>query len=210
MIKKLLWVCALSITILGGVSAQSRAVDKLLATTKQMLSGKGGQTATFYSTLYDGSGRTLEQQSGKMYLQGSSFRLEYGAITAVFSGKQLVHYNKDEHTLTFSQPDAEELVQLNPLYFLRSYAEKYRAKVLPEGKTGPIIGFTPLKKGNIKSIELQLERTKLTPREVLVLSSDGYRLVIKIDQLQASTERKASFFTLKASDYPGVEVIDLD
>lgn len=210
MIRKLLWGCILSLCLLGAAAAQGRSIERLLAPTKQLLSDKGSQTATFQSTLIDNAGRTLEHQSGTMYIQGSAFRLEYGAITAVYSGGQLTHYNKDEHTLTLSRPDTEDLVQLNPLYFLRSYAERYRAQALPETKVGPVVGFTPTKKGSIKGIELQLERTRLTPREVLVRSSDGYLLVIKINQLQASTERAASFFTLKASQYPGVEVIDLD
>lgn len=210
MIKKLFFACALALIAVGGSVAQTRSVEQLLAPTRQLISGKGCQTASFHSTLTDRAGRTLEQQSGTMYLQGSSFRLEFGPITAVFSGKQLAHYNKDEHTLTISQPSAEELVLLNPLYFLRSYTEKYRAATLPESKTGPMIGFTPLKKGNVKSIELQLDRAQLKPREVVVLSTDGYRLVIKIEQLQATAEREAGFFTLKASAYPGVEVIDLE
>lgn len=209
MIRKLFFTCALATLSLLAASAQSSSVDLLLAPTKQMLSGKGGQAATFHSTLFNKAGRTLEQQSGTIYLQGDAFRLEYGNIVATFSGKQLTHYNKNEHTLTFSQPDADDLVQLNPLYFLHSYTEKYRAKKLTESKVGPLLSFTPLKRGNIKHIELQLERSRLSPREIVVLSSDGYRLVIKITQLRQIAEREASFFSLKTSEYPGVEVIDL-
>lgn len=210
MIRKIVFVCTLMMAIAVAATAQSRGVDQLLAPSKRMLSDKSCWAASFRSSLFDASGRTLEQQSGRMYLQGSSFRLEYGSIVAVFSDKKLTHYNKEEHTLTSSQPDAEELVQLNPLYFLRSYAERYRAKALPESKRGPIIGFTPIKKGGVKSIELQLERGSLVPREVSVLSSDGYRLVINIDDLKETAPREGSFFVLKASQYPGVEVVDLD
>lgn len=192
------------------IYAQNAEVERLLSETKKMLNSKGSQTATFRSTLYDASGQEVERQQGRLYIQGSSFRLEYGAIVAVFSGKKLSHYNKDEHTLTFSEPSAEELVQINPLYFLRSYSSRYKARLLSESKQGPIVGFTPIKQESIKSIELQLGRANHTPREVLVLSTDGFRLVIKIDTLEQGVTRDQSFFTLRAKDYPGVEVVSLD
>lgn len=208
--KRIFSVLVLTLLTSTLLYAQTKEIERLLTPTKQLLTGKGAQLSSFRSTLYDSSGRELERQAGKLYTQAENFRLEYGAIIAVFSGKRLSHYNKDEHTLTFSEPSSEELVQINPLYFLRSYATQYQTSLLPESKLGAIVSFTPKQRGNIKCIELLLERQNLKPIEITVLAADGYRLIIKIDELRSIPPRDKNFYTLDAKSYPGVEIVSLD
>ena len=118
---------------LTGIQAQTATSQptpsSLLERAERALYRSDATMLDFTTQLKDKAGRIQSGISGKMYLQGDAFRLEYGTITAVYTAGTLTYYDSAEQTLTISTPSAEELLQINPLYFLRSRAKGYQSSL---------------------------------------------------------------------------------
>lgn len=199
--------------ILGCVlSLSAQQPAELMARAEQILYGSSGATeATFRSVYYDARGAETGRMTGRMYLQRERFRLEYGSIVAVFSGKMLSYHDQDEQTLTISEPTAEELIQVNPLYFLRSRGKGFKAERLPDSKTMQFVGFTPAagQKTNLRAVEVGFLTKTGVPHQITVRGADGGRLVITIGEVRSRAALPQASFVLSASQFPESEVVDL-
>lgn len=207
--RQILLALALGLMGIAPSAAQSTKVADILARAERSVYGKGATLADFTSVYYDAKGREINRTTGRMYLQGESFRLEYGSIVAVFAGKTLSYHDSRESTLTISEPTAEELLQINPLYFLRSGGKGFAVTQLPESKQAQILSFSPTKQASRKGMEISFLRSSGAPSEVVVKGDDGGRLVISITNIRHQAELPVSQFTLSAKQFPGSEVVDL-
>lgn len=181
----------------------------MMARAEQAIYGGGAREAEFTSSYLDTKGRLKSSISGSITLSGEKFRLTYGHITAVYSNKTLTHYDKTEHSLTTSNPSPEELLQINPLFFLRSRGRGFKVSVENSNATADILAYIPEGKSNIKQISITFLKSSGLPSAVSARSLDGSRIFVKIDALRAVSEPGASYFELRAKDYPGAEIIDL-
>ena len=143
------------------------------------------------------------------HLQGDAFRLEYGTITAVYTAGTLTYYDSAEHTLTISKPSQDELLQINPLYFLRSRAQGFASQL--EGKVGAtaVVAFTPQQKSNISRVVTTFQTSNGIPTQLVFTAKDKSILTARVAKVSPRTAYAASFFTLSAKSYPGCEVVDL-
>ncbi|MDO4692599.1 MAG: outer membrane lipoprotein carrier protein LolA [Porphyromonadaceae bacterium] len=195
-------------SIVFGASAQLKP-NELMQRAERVLYGVGSSVADFTSTYYGPKGEEQSSLKGRMTLQGESFRLEYGAITAVYAGGTLTYYNADESTLTISEPTQEELLQINPLHFLRSRGKSYKVEALPASKVAEILSFTPKTKREMKRLEVSFLRSTSMPQEAVVIGKDGSRLVVRIADLKHQSLMPSAYFTLSAKQFPGCEVVDM-
>ena len=138
--------------------------QSLLERAETSLYRTGATVVDFSTQLQDKAGRSAGSTTGKMHLQGDAFRLEYGTITAVYTAGTLTYYDSAEHTLTISKPSQDELLQINPLYFLRSRAQGFTSQL--EGKAGAtaVVAFTPQQKSNISRVVTTFQTSNGIPR----------------------------------------------
>lgn len=182
---------------------------QILSRAERAIYGAGATEASFESSFTSRGGKVDSQLSGRMWVQGERFRLEYGSTTATYSGGELSIYDSVEETLTLMRPSAEELVELNPLHFIRAYQSGFTSKLLPEVHGQQVVGFTPKKQGNISSIELTFEPKQGRPTEMRLRSRDGGTLKVVIKDLRTLSRLPDSRFVQRASDYPKAELVDL-
>ena len=159
----------------------------------------------FVTRLQDRAGKPQGTTKGRMYLQGDTFRLEYGSITAVYSSGTLSYYDKAEETLTHSRPTEEELLQINPLRFLRSRAQGFTSSPLPAPAGTTLVRFVPQGKSNIRSFQTKSG----SPTRLVFVARDGSRLTAELGAPSHRSAAAASFYVLSERSYPGCEVIDL-
>lgn len=199
--------------MIGGytLSAQSNVQAKqLMAGAERSVYGSASSEASFSSSYYTSKGKLQSQVQGKLFLQGESFRLEYGDIVAVFDGKTLSHYNQDEETLTYSTPTEEELLQINPLYFLRSGAKGFAIRSLSSKGGTATYAYTPQAKSNIKALHIAYRLSDSLPQSLVILGKDGGRIDIVLTQLKPSSKSyPRSKFVLDKASFPKTEVVDL-
>lgn len=200
----------LILTSLGGFAQQQDKARELMSRAEKQIYGYHSSEASFVSTYYDAKGAEIDKSSGKIYLQGENFRLEYGDITAVFSAKTLTHHNREDETLTISTPTSEELLQINPLYFLRSRGKGFRVQALAPKGGNEVLVYTPLGKSNVKQVSIAYNSKTALPSSVVVLSKDSSRMQIVLSAFRPIAKPLTqSFFTLSSKDFPKSEVVDL-
>lgn len=183
--------------------------QSLLERAEVSLYRTGATVVDFSTQLQDKAGRSAGSTTGKMHLQGDAFRLEYGTITAVYTAGTLTYYDSAEHTLTISKPSQDELLQINPLYFLRSRAQGFASQL--EGKVGAtaVVVFTPQQKSNISRVVTTFQTSNGIPTQLVFTAKDKSILTARVAKVSPRTAYAASFFTLSAKSYPGCEVVDL-
>ena len=172
----------------------------LLERAEASLYRTGATVVDFSTQLQDKAGRSAGSTTCKMHLQGDAFRLEYGTLT---------YYDSAEHTLTISKPSQDELLQINPLYFLRSRAQGFASQL--EGKVGAtaVVAFTPQQKSNISRVVTTFQTSNGIPTQLVFTAKDKSVLTARVAKVSPRTAYAASFFTLSAKSYPGCEVVDL-
>ncbi len=204
-------VVLLSLTGIQAQTATSQPTpSSLLERAERALYRSDATMLDFTTQLKDKAGRIQSGISGKMYLQGDAFRLEYGTITAVYTAGTLTYYDSAEQTLTISTPFAEELLQINPLYFLRSRAKGYQSSLRRSTPQHATVLFTPMNtKGSITNIIAVFQQSNGLPSQLVFLAKDKSQLTAKIGRVTHRATYPSSFFQLEAKDYPGCEVVDL-
>lgn len=188
---------------------QAVTAGSVLAAAEKSLYGSGATQLDFTSTYQDNRGRSQQAASGRMYLQGESFRLEYGGIIAVYSRGTLTHYDRSENTLTYSKPSADELLQINPLYFLRSRGKGFSSQLVGKPSSKAVLLFTPQVKSNAKSLQATFVTKTGSPEQLLLTARDGARIIVRLARQQRVKAQPASFFSLSEKSFPGCEVVDL-
>lgn len=194
------------------LGAQGKTAQDIMARAEREVYGSGQGEATFVSVMLNAKGKEESRQTGKIYLQGESFRLEYGDIVATFADKTLIYHDNQEETLTYSTPTSEELLQINPLYFLRSRGKGFDVKLqtAPKGATSQTLVYTPQGKSNIKQVSVSYDAKTSRPQNLVIFAKDNSRLVVVVSTLRPAAKPYAkTLFTLSAKDYPKSEVIDL-
>lgn len=204
---------ALILSLLLGLvpgSAQIKGnIPQLLERAEGALYQSGATVVDFSTTMRDKAGRDLGASTGKMYLQGEAFRLEYGTVTAVYSSGILTYYDRAEHTLTISRPTADEILQINPLHFLRSRARGFTAMLLSSTTTQQRVRFVPQQKSNIVMMEATFNLKSSLPSQLTFLARDGSVLTALVPEIKSREALPKTFFYLNAKSYPGCEVVDL-
>ena len=191
--------------LLPASAQQSRELTQLLERAETSLYGSGMAQVEFVTRLQDRAGKPQGTTTGRMYLQGDAFRLEYGSITAVYSSGTLSYYDKAEETLTHSRPTEEELLQINPLRFLRSRAQGFTSSQLPAPAATTLVRFVP----QGKSTKASFQTKSGSPTRLVFVARDGSRLTAELGAPSHRNAAAASFYVLSERSYPGCEVIDL-
>lgn len=196
----LLWACSLH--------AQSTA-SQILTSAERAIATVASGEASFTSAYLDARGKVQSKVSGSMYLEGDKFKLVYGDIIAVYKNKTLAYHDAKEQTLTISEPSTEELIQINPIHFLRAKGKGFTAGD-PVRKGGLVsITFAPERKSGIKQMMITfVEKTHL-PSVVSIMAKDGSKVVVSINGFRGVKSQPASFYELNPKQFPKSEVIDL-
>lgn len=207
--RKILFVAFCMIVSLCNINAQNP--NGILDKFEKIITQKNKSTKVkFISNLYvQGASQATNTVNGEIILQGDNFRLSYGDIIATFSKGVLAHYDKGQNTLNFSNPSKDELIQINPFYFIKSKAKGFNISMGAPTKAGETIVFTPVSKMNILNITTVFNRNTNTPTDIIVLGTDLSRVAIKITGIENGSSLSEKFFNLDKSQYPKAEIIDM-
>ena len=200
--KKIITLFFLMICCASFIYAQQNAkakeiMDKTAATVKQA----GGINAVFSGT-----------QDGTIQLKGEKFHLTSGGIESWFDGKTQWSYVEENEEVNISNPDPEDLQNINP-YALLSFYEKgynyrYGGSKSRNGVSGHEIILTPQIPGNIKVLTLFISNAYL-PLYLKIESKNQDVQEISIGSYQLHQSFTDDQFIFDAKKYPHAEIIDL-
>lgn len=174
----------------------------------------GGITADFILRASSEAQQATESFEGILDMKGDKFVLNTPDMITWFDGHTQWTYLTSSDEVNVSTPAAEELQFTNPALLLRTYKKgftpRYKGEgTAPNGKAAYEIELTPKKKGDILSVNVQIEKRTYYPASITVESKNGIRHTIRISRLKTNVNQPDAFFVFKEADFPGAEIIDL-
>ena len=120
-------------------------------------------------------------------------------------------YNPSINETTVITPTKEEIMESNPLEYLKTYSSSFKSAFSKKKMTGKyVLLLTPKSKSNqVKSIEIIIDAKTYKPSKFTITSSSGTVNVINIKSLDYSSILAHSEFEYPRKKYPKAQIIDL-
>ena len=186
--------------ILDGVSAKTKSYTSIRAKFTYSMENKAENIS--------------ESQKGELLVKGEKYRLEIAGQEIISDGKTVWTHLKDAGEVQISEPEYDEGA-VSPANIFTIYEEGFKYKFFKEeareGKKIQLINLYPVnvKEKPYHTIRLAIDQKEKQLISIIIFGKDGNIFTYKIKNLATDLPVKESDFTFKASDFPGVEVIDL-
>ena len=186
--------------------AQSNlTADKIIEKSAGIITASKGLSAQFKITANGQSG------IGTVKSMGDKFMVTLPDVQVWYNGVGLYTYNSRTQETTVVTPSAEELMESNPLLYVKAYQKSFTPSFASEKKTGKyIINMLPKNKANdIKKLTFTINSTTFEPEKITAEFSGGNKMNIEITSFKKNASISASEFEYPQSKYPKAEIIDL-
>lgn len=195
-------VCILSLipfTTHGAVTAE-QVVQKAAA----VVSNAKGITASFTMTF---DGRPVK---GTINSSGQKFSVKLPQVSTWYNGKALYTYNPRTRETTVVTPTAQELLESNPLLYVKGSAGSYFYSFSPVKRNGKfVVDVVPRsKKSGVKKMTFTINSSTYKIERIAVNTGNG-NTTVDITSLKTDAVLSASEFEYPAASYPKVEIVDL-
>ncbi len=161
-------------------------------------------TATF---TISANGRTSK---GTIKSSGNKFSVLVPEVSTWYNGKDLYVYNQRTSETTVTVPTAQELLESNPLLYVKGGAGGYTYSFSPVKRNGKyVVDLVPRsKKSGIKKLTFTINATNFQTERIAVSVGSGLT-TIDVTSFKTGTPLSASEFEYPSSKYPKAEVVDL-
>lgn len=169
-----------------------------------VISNAKGLSASF---TVKGNGRTA---SGTIKCAGNKFSVKMPDASVWYNGKNLYTYNPRVNETTVTTPSAQELIDSNPLLYVKGGGSNYKYSFSSVKRNGKyVVDLTPISnKTGIKKLTFTINSSNYHIERIMATTSSG-SVTVDISSLQVGTVPAASEFEYPKSKYPKAEIIDL-
>ena len=197
---------ALGTTLFAQVEVAKDVLDKLSATTKAYTNMTIG-----FDFIFENKSQSInEHQSGVLVLEGDNFRLEMNEQTIINDGESQWVYLKDINEVQIMEHDPEDdMMSPNKLFTIyeQGYKYTYGGAKAEAGKRLHIIDLFPEESGAFIKVQLLINAAKNQLYKIILFDKNSGTYTYLVTSFKCNTDVKP--FTFNATDYQGVEVIDL-
>lgn len=195
----------LAMVIVTSLSAYAWRPEDILGRAAAKLGNAKDVTCSF--TVKSGGGTV----SGVLKTVGNKFAIETGSNSTWYNGNAMYTYNASSKETTVVSPTHDELIEVNPMMYLKYYNNDYKASMSHKTVAGKnIIVLTPKRKrSTVKQVVVTINAKTNTPEKFEITSSDGSITYINIGTLKLNTAIAASEFEYPKIKYKGVKIVDL-
>lgn len=188
------------------------ATDSMAAMTPEqvaqkaaaVVSGSKSISATF---TINGNGR---KSTGSIKGSGNKFVVALPEVTTWYNGKSLYTYNPRIGETTVITPTAAELMESNPLLYVKGGGTNYSYKFSPVKRNGKyVIDLFPVKDNSgIRKLTFTVNSGNFYPEKIVVTTSGG-AMTIDVTSFKPGAAVADSEFEYPKTKYPKAEIIDL-
>lgn len=195
-------------------SAVDPKAQSLLNKSIKAFDTKKGATALFTVNINNARNNQSDSFEGSILLKGEKFKLSLRDVVTLFDGKTQAVLMMKEKEVTISEPDKEELKEVNPLLLMKSYQTDYKMRYIGTVQEGKIsCEKVELYPNNLKSnysiVTLLVEKNTLQPKSISLKGKDGLTTTFIINNLDRSQTVADQEFVFDEKKYNSFEVIDL-
>lgn len=195
-----------STTIFAQDQVAKEVLDKLSATTKSYKN----MTIEFDFILENKSQNIKEQQQGTLVLEGKKFQLIMDNQIIINDGESQWIYLTDMNEVQIIKHDPkDEMMNPNKLFTIyeSGYKYTYVGANSEKGKRLQIIDLFPKASREFMKINIAVDAANNQLQRITIHDKNGGTYSYVVKSFKSNTAIKPILF--KASDFPGVEVIDL-
>lgn len=147
---------------------------------------------------------------GTIKSSGDKFTVLLPDVSIWFNGKDLYTYNPRTSETTVTKPTAQELLESNPLLYVRGGAGGYTYSFSPVKRNGKyVVDLIPRsKKSGIKKLTFTINATNFHTERIAV-SVGSSLTTIDVTSFTTGSTASESEFEYPSSKYPKAEIVDL-
>lgn len=202
-IKFLSLIVSLFLTTIG-TEAATLSPEAVVSKAAGVIGNAKGITATFRLT----SGK--HTTNGTIKSAGNKFSVILPEVSTWYNGKVLYTYNPRTEETTLTIPTASELLESNPLLYVKGGAGAYLYSFSRTGKKGKyVVDLIPRKKNTgIRKLVFTIDASTFAVDRIEV-SADGGQNIIDVTSFKKDVVPPSSEFDYPARKYPKAEIVDL-
>lgn len=157
---------------------------------------------------------TKESLKGDATVKGTKYRLKMAGQEIFNDGKTMTTYIKESNEATVNTYDPKDAGDIDPTKIYTIYKKGYKYMFIEEvtesGRVYEVVELSPEKKDSkIAKVQIKVDKKDKSVKSWKVTQRSGQRLVFKVDKFTPNVTVEDKFFAFDASQYKGVEVIDL-
>lgn len=210
--RKILIVIALFLSQIVNAQSDKRASNILNAMSNKYQALMSFKVSFTYTN--EGQGAAKETLKGDAIVKGNKFRLKMAGQEIFNDGKIMTTYIKESNEATINNYDPKEIGDVDPTRIYTIYKKGYKYMFIEEvtesGRIYEVVELSPEKKDSkVAKVQIKVDKKDKSIKSWKVTQRNGQRMVFRVDQFSPNVKIEDKFFTFDASQYKGVEVIDL-
>ena len=157
---------------------------------------------------------TKESLKGDATVKGTKFRLKMAGQEIFNDGKVMTTYIKESNEATVNNYDPKDIGDIDPTKIYTIYKKGYKYMFIEEvtesGRVYEVVELSPEKKDSkVAKVQIKVDKKDKSVKSWKVTQRSGQRLVFRVDKFTPNVKVEDKFFAFDATQYKGVEVIDL-
>lgn len=147
---------------------------------------------------------------GSLKSSGQKFAVMLPQVSTWYNGKALYTYNPRTMETTVITPTAQELLESNPLLYVKGGAGGYSYSFSPVKRNGKyVIDLVPRnKKSGIRKLTFTINASNYQTERIAVTTSSG-STTVDVTSFKVVDALPATEFEYPKSKYPKAEIVDL-
>jgi outer membrane lipoprotein-sorting protein len=205
----------LVIIILAGQIAFSQSKnssEEILEKVSETTKGFSSIRISFTYNMDNPSAKVHETETGVLLVKGDQYRLDIAGQKVISDSKTSWTYISDANEVQINTVEEDENA-LTPTRLLTSYSQDYKSKLLNEitrdGRVLFVIELKPNEDKSFTTVELNIDKELYRITRIAIKDKSGNTFTYFVNKFEPNAAVKDTDFTFNASDYPGVEVIDM-
>jgi len=212
--KKIL-VTALLISVAVIINAQDNTKAKaILDGVSQQTKSYASIDISFSFTVQNTAKKIKDTKTGFASMKGEKYWSDFAGQEVSCDGITVWTYLKESNEVQINTNDPDNDQALNPISLLNDYSKSYSPKFIKEETRGSrifqLLDLTPVKAKSYYKVRLEIDKAAKHIVNAIIYDKNGVNTYTYcITKFVTNKTIPESKFTFKASDHPGVEVIDL-
>ena len=145
---------------------------------------------------------------GVLISKGDRYKLTFSGQDIISDGKTSWTYLKDANEVQINTANSSE-DSFTPTNLLNTYTENYKARLTSETAREQIIELTPLQKKTFNKVMITIDKTRKMVQKISIYDKNGSIYTYAVNKFETDLPFSDNLFTFNASQYPGVEEIDM-
>ena len=197
------------LSVVTALIAPAQSPSSPIAQAIDKLNSDKGLCIEFDMTLPDNQSEGAIH--GTYYALKNMFYIETSELKAWYNGKELWVYLYQNGEINLSHPEADEIIEINPLLALpRIFSKEYQSTV-SSTTNGHSILAVPQKKSRQSVEQVVIKGDKKNPIKNIEIKEKGMKgqITIQVKSIKQNTKIHPNTFTYTSDKEPNIRVIDL-